>query len=65
MAKKKKFVSQEEAEVLAHKHIENYLNECNLQSIDDAKLASQKLVAVALDCMDQINNGTAEKLAVH
>jgi len=58
-----KFVSQKEAEKLAVKHIQNYLNECNCQTLGDAKLASQKMVAVAMDCMHKIHNGKSEKLS--
>jgi len=58
-----KFVNQKEAEELARKHIQNYLNECNCQNVEHAKLASQKMVAVAMDCMEKIHNGQAVKLS--
>jgi len=57
-----KFVDQKKAEELAVKHIQNYLNECNCQSLEHAKLASQKMVAVAVDCMNKVHNGKSVKL---
>ena len=65
MAKQNKFVSELEAEKLAKKHIENFMNECNLQSVDDAKLAIQKMVAVSYNFMETIHKGKAEKLTIN
>ena len=62
---KKQFVNELEAERLAREHIQNYMNACNCQTVDDAKRASQKLVAVAFDCMDKIHNGKAQRLPTH
>lgn len=65
MPKMKGFVTEEEAQKLAKEHIENYMNACNCQNIEDAKLASQKMLAVAYECFDVVNNGHAEQISKH
>lgn len=60
-----KFVTEKQAEALAKKHIENYLNECNCQTIDDAKKAAAKILGMAIHCFETVQDGTAEKLPVH
>ena len=68
-----KFVTEKQAEALAKKHIENYLNECNCQTIDDAKkaaakmlgMAAAKMLGMAIHCFETVQDGTAEKLPVH
>ncbi|HHC6496760.1 TPA: hypothetical protein ACN36B_004380 [Vibrio parahaemolyticus] len=60
-----KFVTEKQAEALAKKHIENYLNECNCQTIDDAKKAAAKMLGMAIHCFETVKDGTAEKLPVH
>jgi len=42
-----KMVSEKEAEALAKKACEDYITNCNLQTTDEAKLASQKMLALA------------------
>jgi hypothetical protein len=57
-----KFVNEIEAERLARKTIEQYLNDCHCQSIDDAKKAVQKMLAVAKGAFDAIHYGQIEKI---
>jgi hypothetical protein len=49
-----------EVEKLAQKHCENFMNECALKNMDEAKLASQKLTAVAYDLMKAVHEGKSE-----
>ena len=65
MSKMNEFVTEEEAQKLAKEHIENYMNACNCQSIEDAKLASQKMLAVAYECFEVVNKGHAEPVSKH
>lgn len=65
MAEDKEFLSTEDLEALARKHIEAYTFECNLKTFEDADHASQIMAKVALDCMEVIHNGTATKLSIH
>ncbi|EGS66956.1 MULTISPECIES: hypothetical protein [Vibrio] len=60
-----KFVTEKQAEALAAKHIENYLNECNCQTVDDAKKAAAKMLAVAINHFETIQTGSVEKLPIH
>jgi len=50
-------VSEEEAEKLAKIACEKYMTDCNLQNIEDAKLAAQKMLAVAHDLFDTMHDG--------
>lgn len=45
--KPKKMVTQSEAEMLAREAIQKYLNDCRLQTIEDAGNALMKLLSVA------------------
>lgn len=40
-------VTQQEAEKLAHKHAQDYLNACGLDTVEDAANALMKLCSVA------------------
>ena len=53
-------VTEKEAEDLAKKFCEDYMTACNLRSIDDAKLASQKMLAVAHDLFETMHNGNVQ-----
>lgn len=52
--------TEEEIEKLAGKHLENFMNACELKSIEEAKLCSQKVVAVAFDLMNAVHEGKSE-----
>ncbi len=56
------FVSELEAEVLAKKHLENYVNECRCQSKVDVLLAIQKMLAVSLSAHDVVEHGRSETI---
>lgn len=57
MNKDKKFVTELEAESLAKKHLEAYLNECNCQSKEDALRAIEKMVGMGMHAHDVVENG--------
>ena len=52
--------SELEIENLAQKHCENFMNECGSANIEEAKLASQKLTAIATELMKAIHEGRHE-----
>jgi len=62
MDKRPAMVTQAEAEVLARAAIQKYLNDCNLQTTDDAGNALMKLVSVAGVTMAAVAGG-AEAVA--
>jgi len=41
----------------ANKHLQNYVNECKCNSRNEAALALQKMIAVAVHALDLVNNG--------
>jgi len=51
-----KFVSEKEAEDLAEKHIAAFIDECRCQTVDDVKLASQKLLAVTTNVFELLHS---------
>lgn len=53
-------VTEKEAEALAKKACEDYMTACNLKSIDDAKLASQKMLAMANDLFETMHSGKVQ-----
>ncbi|WP_339023774.1 hypothetical protein [Aeromonas salmonicida] len=53
MAKPKQFVTEVEAEKLAKKHLEAFVNECHCQSNTDVMMAIQKMMGVSL-CAHQL-----------
>lgn len=57
---KSEFVTEDEAEELALKHIENYMADCHCQSDDNLRLASQKMLAMAFACMEKTHKLTEE-----
>lgn len=48
--------TQEEAEALAKKKFEEYMNEMDLQSLDDAKLATQSFLSIAFAAFETTND---------
>lgn len=52
-----KFLNEQESEKLAHKMCEDYMTKCNCKDMNDAKLASQKLLAVANDLVETLHDG--------
>lgn len=50
-------VTEEEAEKLAKEACERYMTDCNLKNLDDAKLAAQKMLAVANDLFEMVHEG--------
>lgn len=58
----KKFATPLEAENLAIKHIENYINECNCQSLDDAKVASKIMLVAAMSTLENMADGNFKKV---
>ncbi|MGY3854454.1 hypothetical protein ACW5W8_16755 [Aeromonas aquatilis] len=59
MEKQKGFAAELEVELLAKKHLEAYLNECNCQSKEDALRAIEKMVGMGMHCHDVVENGIA------
>lgn len=59
MRKNKRFSTELEVELLAKKHLEAYLNECNCQSKEDALLAIEKMVGMGVHLHDVVENGIA------
>ena len=57
-----KFVNELEVEVLAKKHLENYVNECQCQSKFDVLLAIQKMMAVSLSAREVVEHGRSETI---
>ena len=53
-----KMVSEKEAEDLAKKACEEYMTKCNLQNIEDAKLAAQKMLAIANELFETMHDGS-------
>ncbi len=58
------FVNQLKAEKLARFYLERYVDACNCQSVDDARLAVQKMLAVAVDAFNTVHdeNVTIERV---
>lgn len=48
--------TKEEAEALAKKKFEEYMNEMDLQSLDDAKLATQSFLSIAYAAFELTND---------
>lgn len=48
--------TQEEAEALAKKKFEEYMNEMDLKSLDDAKLATQSFLSIAFAAFETTND---------
>lgn len=57
MAKPKKFVTEAEAEKLAKKHLEAFVNECHCQSNTDVMMAIQKMMGVSLHAHQVVQFG--------
>jgi hypothetical protein len=53
-------VSETQVEVLARKSCEDFMTACNLQNIEQAKLASQKMLAMAKELFDTMNDGNLQ-----
>ncbi len=53
-------VTEKEAEKLAIKACERYMTDCNLKNRDDAKLAAQKMLAVANDLFEVVHEGESK-----
>lgn len=52
--------SEKEVEKVAQKHLEAFMNDCELKDIDEAKLASQKVVPMAYNLMKAVHEGKRE-----
>lgn len=57
MAKPNQFVTEAEAEKLAKKHLEAFVNECHCQSNTDVMMAIQKMMGVSLHAHQVVKTG--------
>lgn len=57
MTKPKQFVTESEAEKLAKKHLEAFVNECHCQSNTDVMMAIQKMMGVSLNAHQAVKTG--------
>ena len=53
---KEEFVSMDVAQEMARASYIEYMKKCNIQNIEDAKLAAKKFLEVALDAVEQAEN---------
>jgi len=51
-----KFVNEKEAELIAKKCLEDYMNKCKCQNLEDVKRASEKMCAMANDFMETVHS---------
>lgn len=59
-----RFVSEVEAEALAKKHIENYINDCHCHDVDDVRRATQKMLAVAMEAFELLHSSDLKTAVV-
>lgn len=53
-------VSEERAAELAFAAISEYMNQCGVMSMEDAKKAAEKMVAVAMSMLDTVSDPTVQ-----
>ena len=51
-------LNETECEALAKKACEGYMNKCDLKNLDEARLASQKMLAMAEDLFKTLHDET-------